>query len=479
MKVLFAVSECAPFAKSGGLGDVAGALPKELIKLGADVRVMLPKYSTISDDLLTKVKKIKTFYVNVGWRRQYCGIETVKHDGITYYLLDNEFYFKRNALYGDFDDGERFAFFSRAVLDALPLIPFKPDVIHAHDWHTGMVPFLLDRQYRAYPFYKNIKSVFTIHNLQFQGLFPESVLGDLLNLDHQYFTSGELEFYGAVSFMKGALLSANALTTVSPTYKEEIQTPFFGEKLDGLLRDQSFKLSGILNGIDTDSYHPEKDTYIEKPYSFDTLEDKKLNKAALQKEFNLPVSEHIPVVAMVTRLTEQKGLSLVKRVMHELLNEQNMQLIVLGSGDPEFESYFNYLASAYPEKTGVYIGFSEALAHRIYAGADFFLMPSLFEPCGLSQLISLQYGTIPIVRETGGLNDTVHSWHETEHTGNGFTFGAYNAHDMKHTVERALEHFNNEEVWPILQENAMSGDYSWACSAKEYYDLYKGLQGRK
>ncbi|WP_227396853.1 glycogen synthase GlgA [Jeotgalibacillus aurantiacus] len=478
MKVLFAVSECAPFVKSGGLGDVAGALPKELKKLGTDVRVMLPKYSLISDELLSKAKKIKSITVQVGWRNQYCGIETLEHGGITYYLIDNEYYFKRDSLYGHYDDAERFAFFSRAVLDSLPVIPFKPDVIHCHDWHTGIVPFLLDRKYKQDSFYKSMKTVFTIHNLQFQGLFPQSILGDLLNLEDHYFHSGELEFNGAVSFMKGAILSSNALTTVSPTYKDEIQTHFFGEKLDGLLRDQSFKLSGILNGIDTESYHPELDSYITKPYSLKTVADKKENKKALQKEFNLPVTDSVPVIAMVTRLTEQKGLSLVKRVMHELINEEAFQLVVLGSGDPEFEGYFHYLATAFPEKTGVYIGFSEALAHRIYAGADYFLMPSLFEPCGLSQLISLQYGTIPIVRETGGLNDTVHSWNEADETGNGFTFTNYNAHDMKHTIKRALSYYKDQNVWPKLQENAMSGDYSWARSAGEYQTLYQRLQGR-
>ncbi|KIL48170.1 glycogen synthase GlgA [Jeotgalibacillus soli] len=479
MRILFTVSECAPFVKSGGLGDVAGALPKELKKLDADVRVIMPKYGFISSEFLSKAKKIASFRVQVGWRNQYCGVEQLEYNGITYYLIENEYYFYRDSLYGHYDDGERFSFFCQAILEALPVIPFKPDIIHCHDWHTGMVPYLLDRKYRHDNFYRDIRTVFTIHNLQFQGLFPQGVLEDLLNLDNGYFHSGELEFNGAVSFMKGAILASNALTTVSPTYKNEIQTPFFGENLDGLLREQSFKLQGIINGIDTDSYNPENNPHIAEPYSFSELEMKKQNKLALQKEFDLPQSEDVPIIAMVTRLTEQKGLSLVKRVMHELLEEENVQLVVLGSGDPEFEGYFNHLAGAYPSNAGVYIGFNEAMAHRIYAGADFFLMPSLFEPCGLSQLISLRYGTIPIVRETGGLNDTVQALNEFDSTGNGFTFTNYNAHDMKNTIKRALSFYNHETLWPLLMENAMSGDYSWAQSAKQYFDLYSKLKRRR
>ncbi|TDL30608.1 glycogen synthase GlgA [Jeotgalibacillus sp. S-D1] len=480
MRVLFAVSECAPFVKSGGLGDVAGALPKELKKLGTDVRVMLPKYSLIGSDLLKKAKKITSITVQIGWRRQYCGIESLEYNGITYYLLDNEYYFKRDSLYGHFDDGERFSFFCQAVLEAMPVIPFKADLIHCHDWHTGMIPYLLDRKYRNDPYYRDMRTVFTIHNLQFQGLFAPEVGGELLNLEDHYYYSGDLEFNGAFSFMKGAILSSNAITTVSPTYMDEIQTPFFGERLDGLLRDQSFKLQGIINGIDTESYNPETDKLIEANYSKDQdlVEHKLKNKLALQREFNLPESENTPIIAMVTRLTEQKGLPLVQRIMHEILEEEDVQFIVLGNGEWEYEDYFNYLAGTYPNQAGVFIGFSEAMAHRIYAGADFFLMPSLFEPCGLSQLISLQYGTVPIVRETGGLNDTVLALNEEELSGNGFTFANYNAHDMKHTIKRALSFYHNKEVWSVLQQNGMSGDYSWARSAAEYLELYSKLSRR-
>ncbi|PPA68972.1 glycogen synthase GlgA [Jeotgalibacillus proteolyticus] len=478
MKILFAVSECAPFIKSGGLGDVAGALPRELIKLGADVRVVMPKYSLIADELLSKAKKITSISIQMSWRSQYCGIETLVHNGVTYYLIDNEYYFKRDTLYGHDDDGERFSFFCQAVLESLPVIPFKPDLIHCHDWHSGMVPFLLDRKYKSDPYYRDMRTVFTIHNLQFQGWFERDILGDMLNLEDYHFDSGDVEFNGMVNFMKGAILSSNAITTVSPTYRDEIQTPFFGEQMDGVLREQSFKLHGIINGIDTESYNPETDRLIEANYSKEDPINKDLNKLALQKEFNLPEAKETPIIAMVTRLTEQKGLSLVQHIMHEILEEEDVQLIVLGSGEYEYEEYFNYLASTYSEQAGVYIGFSEALAHRIYAGADFFLMPSLFEPCGLSQLISFQYGTIPIARETGGLNDTVHPLNEFELTGNGFTFSDYNAHDMKYTIKRALSFYKHKEVWPALLKNAMSGDYSWAQSAAQYHELYTKLQRR-
>ncbi|MGD7046170.1 glycogen synthase GlgA [Jeotgalibacillus proteolyticus] len=478
MKILFAVSECAPFVKSGGLGDVAGALPKELKKMGSDVRVMMPKYSMIAEELRQKAKKITSISIPMAWRSQYCGIETLVHNDVTYYLIDNEYYFYRDTLYGHGDDGERFSFFCQAVLEALPVIPFKPDLIHCHDWHTGMVPFLLDRKYRNDPYYRDMRTVFTIHNLQFQGWFTPEILGDCLNLDDYHYYSGDLEYNGSVNFMKGAILSSNALTTVSPTYRDEILTPFFGEQLDGILREQSFKLHGILNGIDTESYNPESDPLIDTNFTLKSIEKKDENKLALQRQFNLPEDKDIPVIAMVTRLTEQKGLSLVQRVMHELLEEEKVQLIVLGSGEYEFEDYFNYLAGTYPEQAGVYIGFSEAIAHQIYAGADFFLMPSLFEPCGLSQLISFQYGTIPIARETGGLNDTVHSLDETDFSGNGFTFAHYNAHDMKHTILRALSFYRHEHAWPALRENAMSGDYSWAKSAAQYHELYSKLKRR-
>ncbi|MBA2871866.1 starch synthase [Anoxybacillus calidus] len=474
MKVLFVVSECVPFVKSGGLADVAGALPKELKRLGTDIRVMLPKYGFIPENYRKQMKKVAQLIVRVGWRRQYCGIETFEHEGVTYYFVDNEYYFKRDSLYGHYDDGERFAYFCRAVLDSLPAISFKPDLIHCHDWHTGMIPFLLREEYKQNSFYEHMKTVFTIHNLQFQGIFPREILGDLLNLSDRYFTIDHLEFYGNVSFMKAALVSADMITTVSPTYKEEIQTEYYGERLDGLLRARKNHLIGILNGIDDEIYNPKKDPYIAVPYDKHTIARKGINKNALQQYFGLSSDDDVPIIAMVSRLTKQKGLDLVKCVFHEILAE-NVQFIVLGTGDWEFESFFNEMAATYPDRVKVYIGFNEELAHQIYAGADLFLMPSQFEPCGLGQLIALRYGAIPIVRETGGLNDTVQAFNEFTGEGNGFSFTNFNAHDMLYTIRRAIEFYYQKEVWEKLVKEAMSRDYSWAQSAFKYNQLYAEL----
>lgn len=474
MKVLFVVSECVPFVKSGGLADVAGALPKELKRLGTDIRVMLPKYGTIPEMYRTKMKKVTQLIVRVGWRRQYCGIEMLEHEGVTYYLVDNEYYFKRDRLYGHYDDGERFSYFCRAALDALPAISFQPDIIHCHDWHTGMIPFLLREEYKNNSFYQHMRSVFTIHNLQFQGIFPREILGDLLNLSDRYFTIEHVEFYGNVSFMKAALVASDMITTVSPTYKEEIQTEYYGEKLDGLLRARQRDLVGILNGIDDEVYNPKKDRYIAVPYDQTTIAQKEINKQALRQRFSLPSEEDVPIIAMVTRLTKQKGLDLVKCVFHEIIAE-NVQFIVLGTGDWEFEHFFNEMAITYPNQVKAYIGFHEELAHQIYAGADLFLMPSQFEPCGLGQLIALRYGAIPIVRETGGLNDTVQSFNEFTGEGNGFRFKNFNAHDMLYTIRRALGFYYQKEVWEKLVIAAMSRDYSWAQSAFKYNQLYDEL----
>ncbi|MEA3320722.1 MAG: glycogen synthase GlgA [Bacillota bacterium] len=477
MKVLFVVSECVPFVKSGGLGDVAGALPKELKKLGTDVRVILPKYGQIPEVFKNKMKRVQTTFVDVGWRHQYCGVEKLVHDNVTYYFIDNEYYFNRDSLYGHFDDGERFSFFCRAVLESMTAIDFIPDVIHCHDWHTGMVNFILDREYKQNPRFEHIQSVFTIHNLQFQGVFPPSILHDLLRIDSKHFNADELEFYGNVNFMKAALVSSGYITTVSPTYRDEIQTAYFGEKLDGILRHRNDSLVGIINGIDDDLYSPETNEYIEANYSVSKAGNKKVNKAALQKLCGLPVKEGTPIIAMVSRLTKQKGLDLVTCVLHEVLNE-DVQVVVLGTGEPQFEHYFRELAYQYPEKVKTFIGFDEPLAHQIYAGADMFLMPSRFEPCGLGQLIALRYGTIPIVRETGGLNDTVHSYDETTLEGNGFSFTNFNAHDMLHTIRRAINMYEQPKVWNGIMKEAMERDYSWAKSAFKYNQLYSTLMAR-
>ncbi|MCM3690459.1 glycogen synthase GlgA [Neobacillus niacini] len=474
MKVLFAVSECVPFVKTGGLADVAGALPKELKKLGTEVHVMLPNYSLISDEFKQTFQFKTSIEVQVGSTNQYCGIFTTELEGITYHFIDNEYYFHRSSLYGQDDDGERFSFFSKAVLECIPHLDFIPDVIHSHDWHTAMVNFLLKFQYRHQPMYANIKTVFTIHNLQFQGIFPFEKISELLRLDPQYFNMELLEFYGNVNFMKGGIVSSDSVTTVSPTYKEEIQFPYFGERLDGLLRKHSDKLIGIVNGIDDSVYNPKVDRDIAVPYDLDTIEGKLENKRALQQHFGLPEKENTPIIAMVTRLTSQKGLDLVMHVFHEIIQD-DVQFILLGSGDYYFENFFNQMTQEYPDKVKVYIGFNEALAHQIYAGADLFLMPSQFEPCGLGQLIALQYGTIPIVRETGGLNDTVQSYDESTHIGNGFSFKNLNAHDLLYTVRRALNFYHQNENWSRLIENAMAQDYSWLQSAKKYNEIYEKL----
>ncbi|MDP4105404.1 MAG: glycogen synthase GlgA [Bacillota bacterium] len=477
MKILFAVSECVPFIKSGGLADVAGALPKALKKQGLDVRVILPKYQLIPDEYKKQMTKLTDFIVPVGWRQQYCGIEQLELDGVTYYFVDNEYYFKRSQMYGDFDEGEKFSYFNRAVLDSIAEIGFYPDIIHCHDWHTGMVPFLLKEKYRDKQGYENIRTVFTIHNLQFQGIFPKAILGDLLGLDDHYFNTDQLEFNGNVSFMKAALISADKITTVSPTYMEEIQTAYFGENLDGVLRSRRADLTGILNGIDDTLYNPEKDEALAAKFGPKNHNARLRNKLSVQKQFGLNQDENIPLIGMVGRLTKQKGIELVRGVFDGIM-ATGVQLIVLGTGDREFEYFFTDMAAKYYDQCRVFIGFNEDLAHQIYAGSDLFLMPSKFEPCGLSQLIALRYGAVPIVRETGGLNDTVHSYNGKIGGGNGFTFTNYNAHDMLYTIERAIGFYKNKQEWNRLVESIMKMDFSWEQSAKTYHQLYEGLVPR-
>jgi starch synthase len=478
VKVLFVVSECVPYIKSGGLADVAGSLPKELKRLGTDVRVILPKYGMIPTHFRERMRKIAEYTVSVGWRQQYCGIECFEHDGVIFYFIDNEYYFKRDKMYGFYDDGERFSFFCRAVLESLPHLSFYPDIIHCHDWHTGMIPFLLRVDYQFREGYQRIRTIFTIHNLQFQGIFPREVIWELLNLDRKYDHPEYLEFYGNMNFMKGALVSSDYITTVSPTYCQEIQTPYYGEKLDGLLRWRKDSLIGILNGIDDQFYNPLFGPYIWQHYSPHQLDGKVKNKEELQRKFGLEVNRHKPIIAMISRLTKQKGLDLVTHLFDELLQE-DIQLIILGTGDWEFEQFFQQKASQYSDKVRVSIGFNEPLAHQIYAGSDLFLMPSKFEPCGLGQLIALKYGTIPIVRETGGLNDTVIAYRDDTGEGNGFSFTNYNAHDMLYTIRRALQYYKRKEVWEVLVKRAMEQDYSWAQSAFKYSQLYADITSRR
>lgn len=478
MKVLFAVSECVPFVKSGGLADVAGALPKELAKMGVDVRVIMPKYSLISEKYEKEMKQVAVFTVPVGWRNQYCAVFEFKQDGITYYFVDNLYYFRRDSLYGHYDDGERFSYFTRAVLDSLSHLDFFPDILHCHDWHTAMMPFMLKVEHQHRPGYEKIRSVFTIHNLMFQGVFPPQAVTDLLNLHSQHYQTGHLEFNGNTNFMKGALVAADEITTVSPTYRNEILNPYFGEQLEGVLQERQGDLTGILNGIDYSIYNPETNEAV-KPYSVNNMAGKAENKLLLQEFFHLPVRKDVPVIGLISRLTKQKGLDLVRHVFHEMIHE-DVQFILLGSGEPEFEHFFREMEWVYPDKVRSYIGFNEHLAHQIYAGSDLFLMPSQFEPCGLGQLIAMKYGSLPLVRETGGLNDTVHSYNEETGVGNGFSFSNFNAHDMLNTYQRALNFYQKEPAtWAKIVESAMKADYSWSQSAKAYMKLYEDVSNRR
>ena len=471
MKVLFAASEAYPFAMSGGLADVAGALPKALRKRLIGCRVVMPLYSTIPEELRQNMNFITHITVPVAWRRQYCGIFEAKVGGVIYYLLDNQYYFKRDALYGFYDDAERFTFFSRAVLEILPHINFKPDVIHCNDWQTAMTPVFLDRYYAHDPFYSDMKTVFTIHNIQYQGKYGHELLGDVLGL------SGDdcrvVEYGGCVNLLKGGIECSDRVNTVSPTYSKEILTPEYAHGLDGILRERSFKLSGIINGIDTDVYNPETDNFIYENYTVDTIEKKAVNKQKLQERMGLPQKADVPVIGIVSRLVGHKGFDLIKCVFEDIL-KADVQFCILGSGEWEFETFFKEMAEKYPDKVGLKVGFIPELAHKIYAGADLFLMPSKSEPCGLSQLVALRYGTVPIVRETGGLNDTIKDSGDNE--GNGFTFATYNAHDMLNAVWRAIGAYGNKEGFRILAKRAMECDNSWGKSANEYIRLYKSIK---
>lgn len=475
MKILFAASEAYPFMKTGGLGDVAYALPKALRKLGIDIRVIIPRYTKILKEYYNKMEKIAEYNVQVGWRNQYCGLLHLEYDGIPYYFIDNEYYFKRGNAYGDFDDGERFSFFSKAILEAVKhMDDFVPDILHCNDWHTAISIPLLKECYENDSRYSNIKTVYTIHNLKYQGLFAKEVLGELLNIGMEYFSEDKLKYYNAISFMKGGIIFADAVTTVSPTYAEEIKTEYYGEGLNGLLRSRGCNLYGIVNGVDTDLNNPKTDVDIFENYDENNISGKEKNKTELQRLLKLPEDKSIPIIAMVTRLEEQKGVDLIREVIEELLHE-DIQLVVLGTGTQRYEDMFKFFAWKYPQKISANIYFDNSLAQKIYAGSDMFLMPSRFEPCGIGQLIALRYGSIPIVRETGGLNDTIHSFNEFTREGNGFSFKAYNSQDMLYTIRRALGFFKNKELWSDLVKTAMSENYSWNKSAEQYIDVYNKL----
>ena len=476
MKILFAASESVPFVKTGGLADVVGALAPVLAKEGHDVRVIVPQFSAIGQEYLQQMTHICDFEVQLGWRRQYCGIEMIEKDGVKWYFMDTKYYFGRPYIYGmGGDEYERFGFFCRGVLNMLPLIGFQPDIIHAHDWQSGMIAALLKIQYAHLPFYDGIKTIFTIHNLQYQGIFGIREIQDILGLGDSLWTDDKLECFGCANFMKAALVYSDLITTVSPSYAEEIQTAYYGERLDGLLRARHNDLFGVLNGIDTEEYDPSTDSRLTQNFTFRHLEGKAACKRQLQEELGLEVKPDTPLIGMVGRLSNQKGLDLVDYVISDIMR-QDVQLVVLGMGEGRYFNLFSWAESEYKGRIAARFTMDHNLAHQIYAGTDMFLMPSQFEPCGLSQMIAMRYGSVPIVRETGGLRDTVLSYNDFNGEGNGFTFFNYNAHDMLHTIERAVEYYKEKpEIWKKMQERGMNADFSWNHSAKEYIKLYQSM----
>ncbi|SHI13480.1 starch synthase [Sporobacter termitidis DSM 10068] len=476
LKVLFAAFEAEPFAKTGGLGDVCGSLPGALQKAGVDARVILPKFGTIPQEYRAAMTPVADFRVRLAWRDQYCGLETLTHRGVVFYFVDNEYYFKRDRLYGYDDDGERVAFFSKAVLECLAHMPgFFPRVLHCHDWHAALVPVYLRELYGGADKYRDIKTVFTIHNLKFQGVFSRFYLGDVLGLDGYPAAADQLAQFDAINYMRGGLNYADAITTVSPAYAEEIRTDFYGERAQDILNRRRNVLTGILNGIDSSAYDPAADTALYALYTADDLSGKAENKKRLQAELGLEVRDDTPLAILVSRLTEQKGLDLVVRILDELPGE-NMQLAVLGVGDKKYEDAFSHFAGKYPGKVAARLAFDERLSRKFYAGGDMILIPSLFEPCGLTQMIAMRYGTLPIVRETGGLKDSVTPYNQFTGAGTGFSFKNFNAHELLDTVRRAIQVYSGDRpAWERLMKNAMAADFSWNASAEKYTALYRGL----
>lgn len=475
MQIVFASAECAPFVKTGGLGDVAGSLPAALVRAGAEVIVMVPKYATIKDEYKAQMEHFSDFYVSLGWRNEYCGLEKLEHDGVTYMFVDNERYFARDYPYGFFDDGERFAFFSKAITESLQHLPegFECDILHCNDWQTALAPVFLREFYQGLPLYDRVKTVFSIHNVAFQGQFSDTVMEDILGVAHIPAAATQLRCDAcSINYMLGALHYADAITTVSPTYASEIQTPEFGEGLDGVLRERSYALQGILNGIDVAAFDPATDKRIAANYTVDDRSGKAVCKAKLQEELGLEVRDDRPLMVMVTRLTRQKGMDLVMYALDRILSG-GVQVAVLGTGDRDYEDGLRYFQDKYPGTMAARIEFDPALSQRMYAAADMFLMPSKFEPCGLSQIIAMRYGTLPIVRETGGLKDTVQPYNEFTGEGTGFSFSNFNGDEMGDAVFRAARLFwDNRDAWNQLVTQAMSQDFSWTRSADKYLDLY-------
>ncbi len=477
-KVLFVTSEAVPFVKTGGLADVAGSLPQYFDKTKYDVRIILPKYVCMKDEFKKQLRFHSRFYVQLSWRSQYVGVLETKEDGITYYFIDNEYYFAGDNPYNNiYEDVEKFAYFSKAVLDALPVIGFHPDILHCHDWQTGLIPVYLKNEYQKNDFYHGIRTVFTIHNLQFQGRWIMQAVKDITGLPEDLFVADKLESYGEANYLKGGVVYSDIITTVSKTYAYEITTPGGGEGLDGLMRARQCDLYGIVNGLDYNVFDPQTDTFICCPYGIGNLaEGKRRNKRHLQQQLGFEEDEDTLLLGMVTRMTNQKGIELVEAVLDELLANARIQMVVLGTGQTNFENMFRYFAWKYEDKLSANICYSEELAHRIYASCDAFLMPSLFEPCGLSQLMSMRYGTVPIVRETGGLKDTVEAYNCYDQKGTGFSFCNFNAREMLSSLYYAMDiYYNHREDWNAIAVRGMQQDFSWSHSAREYEKIYEKL----
>ncbi|MCK9268074.1 MAG: glycogen synthase GlgA [Alkaliphilus sp.] len=480
INILYVTSEACPFAKTGGLGDVAGSLPPAIKKHGYDIRVVLPLHRHIKERYMKGMEQIAQFNIHLGWRNQYAGVFQLKYGDIIFYFIDNEYYFNRDNIYGEFDDGERYAYFSKAVAILSKVIDFKPDIIHTNDWHTALVNLYIKDLRIGDSYYNDIKTVFTIHNIKYQGVYDAWMLSDILGLSpKRYFNDDGIKFYDKINYMKAGIVYCDVLTTVSKTYAEEIKHQFFGEKLEGIIRKEEFKLTGIINGIDYDIYNPQNDRYIEYNYNYGNLNNKFKNKGVIQKLYGLDVRDNVPILAMITRMSSIKGIDLLKHILDELMLE-DVQLIVLGTGDKEYEDMFKYYEYYYPNRIAARVYFSEREAHKIYAGADMLLMPSMMEPCGISQLIALRYGTIPVVRETGGLKDTITSYNKFTKEGNGFSFKNYNAHELLFTIKNAVDIYrNNEKDWNGLILNAMESKNDWGASSLEYIGLYNKLYGVK
>lgn len=476
-KILFVASECVPFVKTGGLADVVGSLPKYFDKEKFDVRVMIPKYMAIPKQYQDMMKYKTHFYMNLAWRSQYVGVLEMEYEGITFYFIDNEFYFNGYSPYGNiYEDIEKFAFFCKAALSSLPLLDFRPDIIHCHDWQTGLLPIYIKDTFSMGEFYRGIKTIMTIHNLKFQGIWDIKTVRDITGLNISYFAPDKMEAYGDANYLKGGIVYADYVTTVSESYAQEIQMPFYGEGLDGLMRAKKNSLIGIVNGIDYNEYNPKTDQYIVQNYDVKTFrKEKNKNKKALQQELGLEVNEKKFMLGIVSRLTNQKGLDLINYVIEEICGEDT-QLVVLGTGESQYENLFRHFAWKYNDRVSANIFYSNERSHKIYASCDAFLMPSLFEPCGLSQLMSLRYGTIPVVRETGGLRDTVEPYNEYESKGTGFSFCNYNAHEMLNTIKYAKSiYYNKRREWNKMIDRGMAKDFSWNNSSRKYEELYNKL----